>query len=132
MCVLSIKVPIWKKSGNLSYTLCIYIYIYIYIYIWHPSVLIDDESMLRFYTELDKVVWKTSNCSKSRSLHFMTPRHKVLQFSISRKLAEWSQRLQLLVFLHSRLVALSKLESTVCPVILPIAGEEEIRLSQEH
>ena len=34
MCVLSIKVPIRKKSGNLSYALRIYIYIYIYIYIW--------------------------------------------------------------------------------------------------
>ena len=29
MCVLSIKVPIWKKSGNLSYAPRIYIYIYI-------------------------------------------------------------------------------------------------------
>ena len=32
MCVLSIKVPIRKKSGNLSYAPRIYIYIYIYIY----------------------------------------------------------------------------------------------------
>ena len=31
LCVLSIKVPIRKKSGNLSYAPCIYIYIYIYI-----------------------------------------------------------------------------------------------------
>ena len=31
MCVLSIKVPIRKKSGNL---LCVSIYIYIYIYIY--------------------------------------------------------------------------------------------------
>ena len=31
-CVLSIKVPIRKKSGNLSYAYRIYIYIYIYIY----------------------------------------------------------------------------------------------------
>ena len=30
MCVLSIKVPIRKKSGNLSYAPGIYIYIYIY------------------------------------------------------------------------------------------------------
>ena len=29
MCVLSIKVPIRKKSGNLSYTPPVYIYIYI-------------------------------------------------------------------------------------------------------
>ena len=35
MCVLSIKVPIRKKSGNLLYAprVCVYIYIYIYIYI---------------------------------------------------------------------------------------------------
>ena len=32
MCVLSIKVPLRKKSGNLSYAPRIYIYIYIYIY----------------------------------------------------------------------------------------------------
>ena len=32
MCVLSIKVPIRKKSGNIFNELCIYIYIYIYIY----------------------------------------------------------------------------------------------------
>ena len=32
MCVLSMKVPIQKKSGNLSYAPRIYIYIYIYIY----------------------------------------------------------------------------------------------------
>ena len=31
MCVLSIKVPIRKKSGNLSNEPCIYIYIYIYM-----------------------------------------------------------------------------------------------------
>ena len=31
MCVLSMKVPIRKKSGNLSNNPCIYIYIYIYI-----------------------------------------------------------------------------------------------------
>ena len=30
MCVLSIKVPIWKKSGNLFNDPRIYIYIYIY------------------------------------------------------------------------------------------------------
>ena len=30
MCVLSIKVPIWKKSGNLFNDPHIYIYIYIY------------------------------------------------------------------------------------------------------
>ena len=30
MCVLSIKVPIRKKSGNLLYVLRVYIYIYIY------------------------------------------------------------------------------------------------------
>ena len=34
MCVLSIKVPIRKKSGNLSYAPHIYIYIYIYIHIY--------------------------------------------------------------------------------------------------
>ena len=34
ICVLSIKVPIWKKSENISYDPRIYIYIYIYIYIW--------------------------------------------------------------------------------------------------
>ena len=28
MCVLSIKVPIRKKAGNLSNALCVYIYIY--------------------------------------------------------------------------------------------------------
>ena len=28
MCVLSIKVPIWKKSGNLFNDLCVYIYIW--------------------------------------------------------------------------------------------------------
>ena len=39
MCVLSIKVPIRKKSGNLSYTPRIYIYIYIYIYIKRLSTL---------------------------------------------------------------------------------------------
>ena len=33
MCVLSIKVPLRKKSENLSYAPRIYIYIYIYIYI---------------------------------------------------------------------------------------------------
>ena len=33
MCVLSIKVPIRKKSGNLFNDPCMYIYIYIYIYI---------------------------------------------------------------------------------------------------
>ena len=33
MCVLSLKVPIWKKSGNLFNGP--YIYIYIYIYIWN-------------------------------------------------------------------------------------------------
>ena len=33
MCVLSIKVPIRKKSGNLFNDPHIYIYIYIYIYI---------------------------------------------------------------------------------------------------
>ena len=33
MCVLSIKVLIRKKSGNLLYAPHIYIYIYIYIYI---------------------------------------------------------------------------------------------------
>ena len=33
ICVLSIKEPIRKKSGNLSYPARIYIYIYIYIYI---------------------------------------------------------------------------------------------------
>ena len=32
MCVLSIKMPIRKKSGNLFKDPCIYIYIYIYIY----------------------------------------------------------------------------------------------------
>ena len=31
MCVLSIKVLIRKKSGNLSNDPCIYIYIYIYL-----------------------------------------------------------------------------------------------------
>ena len=34
MCVLSIKVPIGKKSGNLSYSPLIYIYIYIYIFVY--------------------------------------------------------------------------------------------------
>ena len=34
MCVLSIKVPIRKKSGNLSYAPRIYIYIYIYVYVY--------------------------------------------------------------------------------------------------
>ena len=34
MCLLSIKVPIRKKSGNLSNDPRIYIYIYIYIYIF--------------------------------------------------------------------------------------------------
>ena len=40
MCVLSIKVPIRKKSGNLfndpcvCVCVCVYIYIYIYIYIY--------------------------------------------------------------------------------------------------
>ena len=34
MCVLSIKVPIWKKSGNLFNDPHIYIYIYIYIYLF--------------------------------------------------------------------------------------------------
>ena len=34
MCVLSIKVPIWKKSGNLFKDPHYYIYIYIYIYIY--------------------------------------------------------------------------------------------------
>ena len=34
MCVLSIKVPMGKKSGNLSYAPRIYIHIYIYIYIY--------------------------------------------------------------------------------------------------
>ena len=38
MCVLSIKVPIRKKSGNLSYNPGIYIYIYIYIYILYMCV----------------------------------------------------------------------------------------------
>ena len=33
MCVLSIKVPIRKKSGNLFNDPRIYIYIYIYIYV---------------------------------------------------------------------------------------------------
>ena len=33
MCVLSIKVPIRKKSGNLFNDPCMYIYMYIYIYI---------------------------------------------------------------------------------------------------
>ena len=36
-CVLSIKVPIRKMSGNLSYASHIYIYIYIYIYIPKPG-----------------------------------------------------------------------------------------------
>ena len=34
MCVLSIKVPIRKKSGNLFNDPYIYIYIYLYIYIY--------------------------------------------------------------------------------------------------
>ena len=34
MCVLSIKVPIRNKSGNLSYAPRVYIYIYIYIYVF--------------------------------------------------------------------------------------------------
>ena len=34
MCVLSIKVPILKKSGNLFNDPRIYIYIYIYIYVY--------------------------------------------------------------------------------------------------
>ena len=34
MCVLSIKVPIRKKSGNLSYAPCIYIYIYVCVCVW--------------------------------------------------------------------------------------------------
>ena len=34
MCVLSIKVPIRKKSGNLSYAPRIYIYIYRYKYVY--------------------------------------------------------------------------------------------------
>ena len=40
MCVLSIKVPIRKKSGNLFNDPRIYIYIYIYSYIyilWHAQ-----------------------------------------------------------------------------------------------
>ena len=37
MCVLSIKVPIRKKSGNLFNDPRIYIYIYIYIYILNIS-----------------------------------------------------------------------------------------------
>ena len=39
MCVLSIKVPIRKKSGNLFNDPCIYIYIYIYIYICKNGIL---------------------------------------------------------------------------------------------
>ena len=34
MCVLSIKMPIQKKSGNLFNDPRIYIYIYIYIYVY--------------------------------------------------------------------------------------------------
>ena len=47
MCVLSIKVPIRKKSGNLCNDPRIYIYIYIYIYadwilqIYHSLLLIE-------------------------------------------------------------------------------------------
>ena len=33
MCVLSIKVPIQKKSGNLLYVPHVYVCVYIYIYI---------------------------------------------------------------------------------------------------
>ena len=39
MCVLSIKVPIRKKSGNLFNEPCIYIYIYIYI--WKLATVIE-------------------------------------------------------------------------------------------
>ena len=49
MCVLSIKVPIRKKSGNLFNDPRIYIYIYIYIYdfkytknVERPKVFTDD------------------------------------------------------------------------------------------
>ena len=38
MCVLSIKVPLRKKSGNLFNDPCIYIYIYIYFICWDTFV----------------------------------------------------------------------------------------------
>ena len=42
MCVLSVKVPIGKKSGNLSYAPRVYIYIYIYIYIFYNDVCVQE------------------------------------------------------------------------------------------
>ena len=40
MCILSIKVPIQKKFGNLSYAPRIYIYIYICIYIYIYKIIL--------------------------------------------------------------------------------------------
>ena len=48
MCVLSIKVALRKKSGNLSYALRIYIYIYIYI-------LTSDNMNLFFFLSVARV-----------------------------------------------------------------------------
>ena len=44
LCVLSIKVPIRKKSGNLSYSLCIYIYIGMCVCVWWGCIY-DRESI---------------------------------------------------------------------------------------
>ena len=53
MCVLSIKVPIQKKSGNLFNDPHIYIYIYIYIYI---DIYLNDRSHFHFKWQGSKII----------------------------------------------------------------------------
>ena len=48
MCVLSIKVPIWKKSGNLFNDPRLYIYIYIYIHTHKHTIQLKDWKFYRF------------------------------------------------------------------------------------
>ena len=60
MCVLSIKVPIRKKSGNLFNDPRIYIYIYIYIhthtyiYIWTLYLLDETLPIIIFINNFNK------------------------------------------------------------------------------
>ena len=55
MCLLSIKVPIRKKSGNLSYAPRIYIYIYIYI--WAVVFVLCHANFFKVELQCENVKW---------------------------------------------------------------------------
>ena len=62
MCVLSLNVPIWKKSGNLFKDPRIYIYIYIYIYVHHNRYLLTKTAIFtnKITTQTFQLITKTN------------------------------------------------------------------------